>query len=222
MTDRRKTICRQTHWKHSCHVKPILSDTAEFEWKQGRWPNECGQSMASAFQSIQIHVWLMQKTKTILLLHAVSAARLDSYGCVQEKTSRRGDLWGAGKTEQWWWAVQSCGFVLWHCYGKTLLVISPHHAGLCCHKEGPQWRGLKTASVSDPKFRPFAHTARGPTYRVKAAAPPPHPQDQCCFLVLITAAAIFQSVRSSRQDIFVNLDSGGCRGANMWPERPLN
>ena len=89
--------------------------------------------MASAFQSIQIHVWLMQKTKTILLLYAVSAARLDSYGCVQEKTSRRGDLWGAGKTEQWWWAVQSCGFVLWHCYGKTLLVISPHHAGLCCH-----------------------------------------------------------------------------------------
>ena len=26
-----------------------------------------------------------KKTKTILLLHAVSAARLDSYGCVQEK-----------------------------------------------------------------------------------------------------------------------------------------
>ena len=45
--------------------------------------------MASAFQSIQIHVWLMQKTKTILLLHAVSAARLDSYGCVQEK--KRGE-----------------------------------------------------------------------------------------------------------------------------------
>ena len=21
---------------------------------------------------------------------------------------------------------------------NTLLVISPHHAGLCCHKEGPQ------------------------------------------------------------------------------------
>ena len=95
---------------------------------------------------------------------------------------------------------------------NTLLVISPHHAGLCCHKEGPQWRGLKSASVSDPKFRPFAHTARGPTYRVTAAAPPPHPQDQCCFLVLITAAANFQSVRSSQQDIFVNLDSGGCRG----------
>ena len=95
---------------------------------------------------------------------------------------------------------------------NTLLVISPHHAGLCCHKQGPQWRGLKSASVSDPKFRPFAHTARGPTYRVTAAAPPPHPQDQCCFLVLITAAANFQSVRSSQQDIFVNLDSGGCRG----------
>ena len=85
------------------------------------------------------------------------------------------------------------------------------------NEEGWNQRPLATPN-SD-----LLHTQHeAPTYRVKAAAPPPHPQDQCCFLVLITAAANFQSVRSSQQDIFVNLDSGGCRGgANMWPERPF-
>ena len=85
------------------------------------------------------------------------------------------------------------------------------------NEEGWNQRPLATPN-SD-----LLHTQHeAPTYRVTAAAPPPHPQDQCCFLVLITAAASFQSVRSSQQDIFVNLDSGGCRGgANMWPERPF-
>ena len=98
------------------------------------------------------------------------------------------------------------------CMNISIYIYIYIYVYIYIYKEGPQWRGLKSASVSDPKFRPFAHTARGPTYRVTAAAPPPHPQDQCCFLVLITAAANFQSVRSSQQDIFVNLDSGGCRG----------
>ena len=87
------------------------------------------------FKAYKIMSGSCKKTETILLLHAVSAARLDSYGCVQEK--HRGEATceeqaRPNNDDEPSNHVGLCYDTVMVC-GKTLLVISPHHAGLCCH-----------------------------------------------------------------------------------------
>ena len=96
--------------------------------------------------------------------------------------------------------------------GAMMKQVCWHSRRIKAHRGLPEARGQSEAHgdsnlyQGDPKFRPFAHRARGPTWGHSSSFPSPHPQDQGCVMVL--------SVRSSQQDIVVNLDSGGCRGGS--------
>ena len=100
--------------------------------------------------------------------------------------------------------------------GAMMKQVCWHSRRIKAHRGLPEARGQSEAHgdsnpyiQGDPKLRPFARRARGPTWGHSSSFPSPHPQDQGCVMVL--------SVRSSQQDIVVNLDSGGCGGFNMWP-----
>ena len=88
--------------------------------------------------------------------------------------------------------------------GAMMKQVCWHSRRIKAHRGLPEARGQSEAH-GDSNL--YTRRPQIQTFCTHSSFPSPHPQDQGCVMVL--------SVRSSQQDIVVNLDSGGCGGVQQ-------